>query len=65
MKENCLYLINNGKEKEIMPVFENETLIKGKLKDKFLILIKNDDNKIIGIKNGTRILKKHAIKSEN
>ena len=58
MKENCLYLISNGKEKEITPVFEKEAIVKGKLKDNFLFLIRNDDNKIIGIKNGSRILKK-------
>ena len=58
MKENCLYLISDGKEKEIAPVFENEAIVKGKLKDNFIFLIKNDDNKIIGIKYGTRILKK-------
>jgi len=58
MKDNNLYLVNKGKEKEVIPVFENEAIIKGKLKDKFLFLIKNEENKIFGIRYGTRVFKK-------
>ena len=58
MKDNNLYLVNKGKEKEVIPVFDNEAIIKGKLKDKFLFLIKNEKNKIFGIRYGTRVFKK-------
>ena len=58
MKDNLLYYINNGKEKEIIPVFENEAIVKGKLKDKFMFLLKNEENKIFGIRYGTRVFKK-------
>ena len=58
MKEGSLVLISNGKEKEVIPVFENEAIVKGKLKDKFMFVIKNEENKIFGIRYGTRVLKK-------
>lgn len=57
-KENTFYLNRNGKEREVIPVFYNEALVKGKLKDTFLFLIKNDENKIFAARFGTRILKK-------
>ena len=57
-KENTFYLNRNGKEREVIPVFYNEALVKGKLKDTFLFLIKNDENKIFAARFGNRILKK-------
>jgi CubicO group peptidase (beta-lactamase class C family) len=57
-KENSFYLKRYGKEREVIPVFYNEALVKGKLKDNFLFLIKNDENKIFAARFGNRILKK-------
>ena len=58
MKENSFVLKINDKEREIVPVFENEAIVKEKLTDKFLFLLKNEENKIFGARYGTRVYKK-------
>ena len=58
MKENSFVLKINDKEREIVPVFENEAIVKEKLTDKFLFLLKNEENKIFAARYGNRVYKK-------
>ena len=39
-----------GKEKELIPVFENEGIVKGKLTDNFIIFLRNQENTIFAAK---------------
>ena len=57
-KGNSFYLKSQDKEREVIPVFYNEALVKGKFEDNFLFFLKNEENKIFGARFGTRVLKK-------
>jgi hypothetical protein len=48
----------NDKEKELIPVFENEGIVKGKLFDNFIFFLRNQENKIFAARFGSRVYKK-------
>ena len=56
--DNSFWMKRYGKEKELIPVFENEGIVKGKLTDNFIIFLRNQENKIFAAKYGTNVYKK-------
>ena len=59
-RENCNYyvFIKDGKEKEMIPVFENEAIVKGEFKDNFIFFLKNEDNEIFAAEFDFTVYKK-------
>ena len=60
--ENSFFMKRNDKEKELIPVFENEGIVKGKLFDNFIFFLRNQENKIFAARLGSRVYKKELKK---
>ena len=56
--DNSFSMKRYGKEKELIPVFENEGIVKGKLTDNFIFFLRNQENKIFAARLGARVFKK-------
>ena len=59
-EDNSFSMKRYGKERELIPVFENEGIVKGKLNDNFIFFLRNQENKIFAARFGARVYKKKS-----